>query len=550
MVIRTLAFMLTLCLCGPVWGQADPNPPVHPLPTSGVMADLKGLSFYRPDPDHELSPEALFESDEGFLPFDPTLNEEAPSLWLKLVLIAPADGQPDYALRVGRRLFSRFELFTLDPSGQIERRSATVTEAVDAESVGREYVFPLTIEPGTRATILINVETIQQSLQPLILAVEDGAGFAASRANSYLFYGLVFGVLLALIFHNFALYLNLRQQGHLFYVLAMTCTLLLLGIDSGMLQNFLLPDALLPWVGRLNILFAVMLVISIYLFFQAFVDGMRLAPKLTKACRNAAVILAVLGPVVLVAPTNLFLLVTLSIQLINSVVMILLIAASLIAARKGSVEGSIFLAAWSIYVINAIVRSMLSLDFMANPLSEQLMYLAAVVEASILALGLSYRVRVLYERHATALKEQHKAAMLANSDPLTGAYNRRFLQSYLGTALKDIDADEFDRSVLILDLDHFKDANDEYGHAAGDAILRDLVRRCQSRLAEDDVMCRLGGDEFVIITSDQAEHQGLELAERLMETFRKQPFTFEGQSMPVTTSIGVVTEISTQSTVS
>jgi len=542
-----LTLILTLGLLSPLWGQTDPGPSVHPLPASGVIADIKTVARYRIDPAGELSPEDLYISDEGFQPFDPILDESAPRLWLKLTLIAPNEGPSDYVLRVSRRFFRHFELYTPNDTGRLMRRSATITGAIDAETVGREYVFPLRMDSGERHTLLIDVETLQHSLQPLAMVIEDGPGFAAKKANAYLLYGLIFGILLALIFHNFALYLNLRQPGHLYYVLAMSCTLLLLGVDSGMLQTFLLPDLLQPWVGRLNALFAVMLVTSIFLFFQAFVDGVRYAPKLTRAIVPFLVLAWVLMLIEFIAPTR----AVAFIQLVMIAVMLLLTVSSFIAARKGSMEGAIFLAAWSIYVINAIVRGMLSFDMSsANPIAEHLMYFAAVVEASILALGLSYRVRVLYERHATALKEQHKAAMLANSDPLTGAYNRRFLQSYLGAALKGGETDRFDRTVLILDLDHFKKANDEFGHAAGDAILRDLVRRCQSRLAEDDVMCRLGGDEFVIITSSQSAQQGMDLAEALIEVFQRQPFVFEGQSMPVTTSIGVVSAVSNQCTVS
>jgi len=240
-----------------------------------------------------------------------------------------------------------------------------------------------------------------------------------------------------------------------------------------------------------------------------------------------------------------------SIQLLNVVLMLVVLVAAFLAARRGSIEGRIFLAAWSIYILSGFARTLLTLDLAGrNSVYEYLMYFAAVAEASILALGLSYRVRQLYERHATALKEQHKAAMLANLDPLTNAYNRRFLQTFLQNALMDREASSFQRSVLILDLDHFKEANDEYGHAAGDAILRELVRRCLRKLGDNGVLCRLGGDEFVIITSEQSSQSGLALAQNILEEFRREPFVYEGKSMPVTISIGVVSTISPKSSVS
>lgn len=178
------------------------------------------------------------------------------------------------------------------------------------------------------------------------------------------------------------------------------------------------------------------------------------------------------------------------------------------------------------------------------------MYFGAVIEASILGLGLAYRVRQLYESHALALKEQHRAARLANLDPLTGAYNRRFLQTYLENALVDAVQGEFKRSVLILDLDRFKETNDRYGHAVGDRLLRDLVDRCQGQLRNGDVLCRLGGDEFVIVSGNSRPGDGLALARRIVASIHTRPFELNGQPLPVTVSIGVVTTVSNEDQVS
>lgn len=521
------------------------------LPIGGSVGDIKAAALVRPDPGRTLDPRELLADNDGFVAFDPDLNREAPPLWLKLHLRAPADYRSGHVLRVARRFFTHFDLYTLDPSGDLQRRSATATRAVDAQTVGREFIFDLSVEPGQTIPVLIYVETFQDSLQPLELWLQDADSFAASRAETFLVFGLIFGVLLALIFHNFVLYLNLRQRGHLFYVLAMTSTLLLLGVDSGMLQNFLLPVFLQPMVGRLNVLFAALLVITIYLFFRAFVEESSQPRRLIQWTRVGIVVLALMALAQLVVPPEPFAWLAISIQLLNVVLMLVVLVAAFVAARRGSTEGRIFLAAWSIYILSGVARTLLTLDLAGrNSVYEYLMYFAAVAEASILALGLSYRVRQLYERHATALKEQHKAAMLANLDPLTNAYNRRFLQTFLQNALIDREASSFQRSVLILDLDHFKEANDEYGHAAGDAILRELVRRCLRKLEDNGVLCRLGGDEFVIITSEQSSQSGLTLAQSILEEFRREPFVYEGKSMPVTISIGVVSTISPKSAVS
>jgi diguanylate cyclase (GGDEF)-like protein len=550
-VALAVCLILSLAPGSEARGQSAANAPALPLPASGVLSDLKSAARYRPDPDSSLSARELLESDAGFRPFDPALDQQAPPLWLKLELMAPPDASGSYSLRVGRRMFTRFDLYTAGPDGNPIRRSASASEAIDAEVAGREFVFPINVAPGERETLLIHVELVQNSLQPLVLSIQDQASFVQGRIEAFLAFGLIFGILIALIFHNFVLYLNLRQPGHLYYVLAMSATVILLGIDSGLLQNFLLPAFLEAWTSHLFLLSSSAMMIAISLFFRAFVDGPQNAPGVTRVVMALLPIIGLIAVAQFFVSTQGFLWLAMTFQVLHLVVMSLLLIGGFQAARRGSIEGAIFLAAWSMYFISGIARTLLTLDLIGStPLLEYLMYVAAVFEASVLALGLSFQVRQLYERHATAMQEQHHAAMLANTDPLTGAYNRRFLQSFLGNALKSDETDRFDRSVLILDLDEFKQANDSFGHAAGDLILRQLVRRCRRIMDEDDVICRLGGDEFVIITNDRSDRDGLSLANRLTDRFRKQPFEFEGLVMPVTVSIGVVSAVSKQCTVS
>lgn len=521
------------------------------LPARGIVSDLKAQALVLPDPAGQFSAAALMASDPGFKAFDASLDQQAPATWLKFELQAHLDATGPYVLRVSRRFFNRFDLYTELPDGQWLRRSATVNQRVDAETVGREFVFDLPIAAGDTRTVLVHVETYQGSLQPLELWLQDGNSFGRTQANTYLIFGLIFGVLLALIFHNFILYLNLRQPGHLFYVVAMSSMLLLLGVDSGMLQNYLLPESLLSRVGRVNVLFATVMVASHFVFFRVFTEARSFSPRLVAVTTLIVVVSVLLALAQLFLPEAAFAPLAILTQLLNVTIFFLLLVGAWRAGRNGKVEGYIFLLAWGIYVLSALVRTMLTLDVTGrNLVFEYLMYFAAVTEASILALGLAYRVRVLYERHATALREQHTAAMLANTDPLTQAYNRRFLQSYLENLLKERDGGTLDRAVLILDLDNFKQANDTHGHAAGDAVLRELVRRCRAVLDEDEVICRLGGDEFVVVMREREARRGITVANQIIRALASRPFRYEQLDIPVTTSIGVVSCISASSTFS
>jgi len=89
-------------------------------------------------------------------------------------------------------------------------------------------------------------------------------------------------------------------------------------------------------------------------------------------------------------------------------------------------------------------------------------------------------------------------------DPLTGLYNRRYLEDSLARELHHAQRRDTSLCVSMLDIDHFKSVNDAFGHAAGDALLRELGRILHENLRMSDIACRYGGDEFVLILPDSS----------------------------------------------
>ena len=88
---------------------------------------------------------------------------------------------------------------------------------------------------------------------------------------------------------------------------------------------------------------------------------------------------------------------------------------------------------------------------------------------------------------------------LANTDPLTGAYNRRYLNEFSYEYLKIVKRENKDLSLLLLDLDDFKNINDTFGHEIGDIVIKQLVEISKSSIRESDLIIRFGGDEFIIL---------------------------------------------------
>ncbi|WP_370277621.1 bacteriohemerythrin [Pontibacterium sp.] len=113
------------------------------------------------------------------------------------------------------------------------------------------------------------------------------------------------------------------------------------------------------------------------------------------------------------------------------------------------------------------------------------------------------------------IREKERFRVLASTDPLTGAVNRRKFTELAENEIERAERYKRPLSVMMLDLDHFKRVNDTYGHAAGDDVLRMFYQTCYGKVRSTDVVSRLGGEEFAILMPETDLKQALELAARI-----------------------------------
>lgn len=128
---------------------------------------------------------------------------------------------------------------------------------------------------------------------------------------------------------------------------------------------------------------------------------------------------------------------------------------------------------------------------------------------------------------------------LSITDPLTGAFNRRHLFTLLHAERERILRGGKPMALLSIDIDYFKRINDQFGHAAGDAALREFVLRCQNTVRTIDFVFRYGGEEFVILLPAESTEGATLLAERLRIAFETEPVLHGNHIIQMTASIGV-----------
>jgi len=124
-------------------------------------------------------------------------------------------------------------------------------------------------------------------------------------------------------------------------------------------------------------------------------------------------------------------------------------------------------------------------------------------------------------------------------DPLTGLFNRRYLEESLGRELIRAQRQNTSLSLIMGDIDHFKKVNDTYGHPAGDKVLKVFGELIRQYSRGSDICCRYGGEEFLLVCSNMVNEKAYERAEQLRMALLDTPVTFEGAIIKVTASFGV-----------
>jgi diguanylate cyclase (GGDEF)-like protein len=168
-------------------------------------------------------------------------------------------------------------------------------------------------------------------------------------------------------------------------------------------------------------------------------------------------------------------------------------------------------------------------DFIAKPVDQQ---------------ELRVRVRAgqrSAQLHAELQRAKHDLWVLSRTDPLTGVFNRRAILSQLGSELDRTRRSGKQVSIGLLDIDHFKEVNDRFGHIAGDEVLRVCVKRIEGATRSYDFLGRMGGEEFLLVFPETNGVEALTVCNRIREAVAEEPVTLQGATISITVSQGLVT---------
>ncbi len=174
-----------------------------------------------------------------------------------------------------------------------------------------------------------------------------------------------------------------------------------------------------------------------------------------------------------------------------------------------------------------------------NQLDGRIIVAHDITEHKSLENDLKFAIEILTHQLEEIEKLRAELQEQAIHDPLTNAYNRRYMAEFLDKEISRAERDRTPISVVIMDMDNFKHFNDTYGHKCGDAVLQFFANFLVDHTRRGDIVCRYGGEEFVILMPNAPFETGYERAEMWRQSFSETAIEYEGMKLFATFSAGV-----------
>jgi diguanylate cyclase (GGDEF)-like protein len=389
------------------------------------------------------------------------------------------------------------------------------------------YSFKPVFAPG-RSDIYLRAETIDPLVLPIELIPIDKA-VTNERIMHYL-YGGIYGFLIALMAYNFLLFLGLRKRGYLYYSIYLISVIALNFAYTGHGYTWLWPNQ--PDLQRYIILVLMMVFSCCGLLFAArFLSLPENEPRVLRYVQIFVITGVSLMGLSITLNSHLFAaIVSFSFTTLFTIIMVLL---GILTVRHGRVAGRYFLLAALCGMAGTLGTALAVLGLIPfNPTTYHALEMGIILEATLFALALAYKMR---NHQEVSLRSEQ----LARIDPLTSILNRRAFLELAEPLWSTAERNGRPLSLIMLDIDHFKQVNDQYGHNAGDQSLIIIAQLLTEACRNGDVLARWGGEEFILLLPETDLDQAYTFAQRIRRSIETYHQTINDDTLILTASFGV-----------
>ena len=450
------------------------------------------------------------------------------AIWLVANVFNPTDAPILRRVSVGTGWLERVDFF-FTTEGQLPQhfvsgdRIALGHRSIAKRIPSADYPFP----PG-ETRLLLRVETADPMVVPLYFS---SIAVSHSREQSEaIFYSFVYGVMFALSAYNLMLFAGLRKRRYLFYSLYTGSFVAVTASYNGIGMALLWPDAV-GWQQWAPPLFMLCFVSSGLAFATSFLKTRRHRPWLHKIIQTTGVAyFALFGAFFALDEQGLALQLAFLVVPVFTVLMLYMGVSSWMG---GNQSARYFMLGTLAPVMGAFVTALTVAGMITySQIGYYAVDIGMVVDAMLLMLALADLARKNKVARVTAERT-------AQIDLLTGLNNRRGFLPVAESLWSLVTRNDSNICVAMIDIDHFKNINDQYGHAVGDRILKEIAGELDKSRRKGDLLARWGGEEFTLLLPETDEAEALNVAERFRHNIEQLVVNDCGRMIRCTISVGV-----------
>jgi diguanylate cyclase len=531
---------------------------------------------YIEDPEHTLSFEDLVKLPDSEWQVNQknsvNFGYSSSSYWLKLSLRNDDVKEIDKMLVINYPVLDHLNIYFLR-HGAVEDHYQLGDKLPFYQRLiqNRNFLIPIDMNVSETVELYFQVKTTSSVQLPMTLWNHDE--YHQQDQTKMLFQGLYFGITLVMILYNLFVYIAVSEKMYLQYVLFIASMSFFLASLNGLTFQYIWPNA--TWWNDQAIIIFLNGVICFGLFFS--LDFLNITKSSHPRIHLLMTIAASLAAIVMFLGLllNYHLLIRPTIYLAFSACGGILFV-GIYRWLQGEWSAKYYTIAWFFMLSGGIVLGLNKFTVLPqNTITENATQIGSALEIVLLSIALAARLnrekRRTFKAQSEALAKEREAHLtmeknvqirtkeleeankklqeLSATDALTGLKNRghfeeRYTQAFVsGYRLQQ------PVSVVMIDVDHFKKFNDSYGHSLGDECLKQVAKNLSEVLFRpQDLVARYGGEEFIALLPDTPDYGAQQVAENMRAQIAQMPFQLADETLHVTVSIGVATQIPASTT--
>lgn len=487
--------------------------------------------------------------------------------WLKLT-VHNREQRENWLLEVSYPVLDHIDIYVLQEDGLQQFLLGDKQPFWSRPLQHHNFLAPLKLPEDTSAEIYLRVQSTSSVQVPMTLW--DEQSFHTMQIAPTIMHGIYYGGLLIIALYNLLIYFVLGERAYLYYVSYIVSLALFVSGLHGWSFMFLWPNAT-QWNDQSVLVFLACCILFAVLFTRRFLASEK--PFQTWASLLFYVFIAICTGAIVAAFLT-------SYAHVISVLVPLAVAACLLGLTVGIVacfekraSAPYYTLAWTMLFMGGIVIAFNKANILpSNLFTEYALLIGSLLEVLLLSFALAERINqerslriqaqsialdtqkqandALEQRVAERTQEleyaNKKLQELSDTDQLTGLKNRRYLNQFLESEFARSNRYQHSIAILMIDIDHFKSVNDNYGHLAGDLCLKTVAEQIsQCNREPTDLVARYGGEEFCFVLPETTATGAQVVAERILRQIENTAVTLKSGSLRVTCSIGFYASVPT-----